>query len=240
MIESRQILDLLKLNLTETQILPVDIDNLRDCPALNTLPDNIQSAISQQASYMTFKAGTPMFDCGTNCEMLPLVLSGSIRVFKRSDTAREISLYRVNKNQLCIVTISCLLGGDTYPASGVTETDISMITIPRHLFLKLIAEQAQFRENVFNLFSERLSGLMQLVNEVSFKKLDFRLAAFLVQHNPVIESSHQDIADELGSVREIISRLLKQFEDDKWVKLSRKKIEIINLQALTNFADEVR
>jgi len=212
--------------------MPINIELIQKVPSLSALPIDALTKISKHASLISIKSGTTLFDCGSSCEMLPLVISGSIRVFKRSETSREISLYRVNKDELCIITLSCLLGGETYPATGITDTDISAITIPRAIFLELISVQPEFRDIVFHLFAERLSGLMQLVDEITFKKLDQRLAAFLAQHGPIIEESHQDIADELGSVREIISRLLKQFEENNWVKLSRKRIEITNPEAL--------
>ena len=220
--------------------MAVNIELIKNISSLKSLPIDVLTNISNHATHVSIKAGTTLFDCGSSCKMLPLVISGSIRVFKRSETSREISLYRVNKDELCIITISCLLGGDSYPATGVTDTEISAITIPRTLFLELVSTQPQFRDIVFHLFAERLSGLMQLVDEISFKKLDQRLAAFLALHGPIIKESHQEIADELGSVREIISRLLKQFEENNWVKLARKRIEITDPEALNVFSDEFR
>jgi CRP/FNR family transcriptional regulator len=167
---------------------------------------------------------------------LPLVLSGSIKVSKRAENGREIRLYGVHPGELCIVTVSCLLGGDPYPATGVAETAVSAITLPRPLFMKLAAEHPPFREIVFSLFSERLTGLMQLVEEVAFRKLDQRLAGWLVARSPTIAASHQAIADELGSVREIVSRLLKQFEDQGWVRLGRERIVVEAPEALERLA----
>ena len=119
--------------------MPINIDLIQNISSLNALPLDVLSKISNQANHVSIKAGTILFDYGSSCEMLPLVLSGSIRVFKRSGTSREISLYRVNKDELCIITLSCLLGGDTYPATGITDTEIRAITIPRPLFLELIS-----------------------------------------------------------------------------------------------------
>lgn len=220
--------------------MTINIELIKNISSLNALPDEVLANISKYANHVSIKPGTTLFDCGSSCEMLPLVISGSIRVFKRSENSREISLYRVNKDELCIITLSCLLGGGAYPATGITDTEVSAITIPRSLFLELVSGQSEFRDIVFHLFADRLSGLMQLVDEITFKKLDQRLAAFLVLHGPVIEESHQDIADELGSVREIISRLLKQFEDNSWVKLARKRIEITDTEALNAFSAEFR
>jgi CRP/FNR family transcriptional regulator len=100
-------------------------------------------------------------------------------------------------------------------------------------------EHPPFREWIFRLFTERISGLMQLVEEVAFHKLDQRLAAWLLEHAPRAEASHQTIADELGSVREIISRLLRQFEDQALVRLGRERIEVLDAAGLRRLAEQV-
>jgi CRP/FNR family transcriptional regulator len=205
-------------------------------PAMTKLPPALAEEVSRQAVAMNAPAGTVLFDAGAACQALPLVLSGAIKVSKRAENGRDIRLYGVHPGELCIVTVSCLLGGDPYPATGVAETAVSAIALPRPLFMKLTAEHPPFREIVFSLFSERLTGLMQLVEEVAFRKLDQRLAAWLVARGSTIAVSHQAIADELGSVREIVSRLLKQFEDQHWVRLGRERIEVDAPEALKKLA----
>lgn len=199
---------------------------------LGQLPPALAGEIARQAMPIEAPAGTLLFDAGSACQALPLVLSGGIKVSKRAENGREIRLYSVHPGELCIVTVSCLLGGDPYPATGVAETAVSALALPRALFLHLAAEHPPFREKVFSLFSERLTGLMQLVEEVAFHKLDQRLAAWLIARGPKISASHQAIADELGSVREIVSRLLKQFEDQGWVELGRERITVTDALAL--------
>lgn len=205
-------------------------------PILGQLPPFLAEEVARQAMSIEAPAGTLLFDAGSACQALPLVLSGGIKVSKRAENGREIRLYGVHPGELCIVTVSCLLGGDPYPATGVAETAVSALALPRSLFLRLAAEHPPFRESVFSLFSERLTGLMQLVEEVAFRKLDQRLAAWLVARRPQIVASHQAIADELGSVREIVSRLLKQFEDQGWVKLGRERITVEDSVALSRLA----
>jgi CRP/FNR family transcriptional regulator len=200
------------------------------------LPASESEAVLHHAIPLDVPAGAMLFDTGSACQALPLLLSGSIRVFKRAETGREISLYRVSQGELCIVTISCLLGANAYPATGIAETEISAIALPRPLFMRLTESHAPFRQEVFHLFAERLSGLMQLVEEVAFHKLDQRLAGLLAARAPLITGSHQQLADELGSVREIVSRLLKQFEDQGWIHLGREKVEVIDGTALQVFA----
>ncbi len=197
-------------------------------PVLATLPELLAGEIERQAMAMKVPAGTLLFDAGMACQALPLVLEGRIKVSKRAENGREIRLYSVRPGELCIVTISCLLGGDPYPASGIAETPISALALPRPLILRLVAEHPPFREMVFRLFADRMTGLMHLVEEVAFHKLDQRLSAWLLERGPLITVSHQAVADELGSVREIVSRLLKQFEEEGSVRLGRERIEVLN------------
>lgn len=201
-------------------------------PALADLPPALAAEVSRQVQPMSAPAGTVLFDAGMACQALPLVLEGRIKVSKRAENGREIRLYGVQPGELCIVTVSCLLGGDAYPATGIAETPVSALSLPRPLFLRLVAEHPPFRDVVFRLFAERMSGLMGLVEEVAFRKLDQRLAAWLLARAPVILTSHQGIADELGSVREIVSRLLKQFEEQGWVELGRERIDVLNSTGL--------
>jgi CRP/FNR family transcriptional regulator len=213
---------------------------IRQCPILADLSPSLATAVKQQAIAMSAPPGAQLFDTGNACQALPLVISGSIRVFKRADNGREISLYRVNPGELCIVTVSCLLGGDAYPAAGVSETEITALALPRPLFMNLTETHPAFRQAVFHLFGERLSGLMQLVEEVAFRKLDQRLAALLASRAPLALGSHQQLADELGSVREIVSRLMKQFEEQGWVRPGREKVDILDADALRTYSASLR
>jgi CRP/FNR family transcriptional regulator len=111
-----------------------------------------------------------------------------------------------------------------------------MVMLSPQTFKFLLAELVPFRYYIFRLFSERLTDLMELVTSIAFQKLDQRLAALLVARSNPILATHQALADELGSSREMISRLLKGFEDDGWVKLGREQIEVTNADALKNFA----
>jgi len=208
----------------------------RQFPALAALPAPLASEALRQALPINAPAGAILFDAGIACQALPLVLSGSIRVSKRAESGREIRLYSVNPGELCIVTVSCLLGASAYPATGIAESEVSALALPRPLFMRLIAEHPPFRDVVFGLFADRLTGLMTLVEEVAFHKLDQRIAAWLLARGPIILASHQVIAQELGSVREIVSRLLKQFEEQNFVRLGRERIELLDPLGLKKLA----
>ncbi len=205
-------------------------------PALTGLSEALVREVKRQGVNLEVPAGTLLFDAGMSCQALPLVIAGRVKVSKRAENGREIRLYSVRPGELCIVTVSCLLGGDPYPATGVSETAVCALALPRTLILRMVAEHPPFREMAFKLFADRLSDLMQLVEEVAFRKLDQRLAAWLLERGPLVTVSHQAVADELGSVREIISRLLKQFEEEGFVRLGRERIEVLAPAALSQKA----
>jgi CRP/FNR family transcriptional regulator len=164
------------------------------------------------------------------------LLSGSVRVIKSSANGRELQLYRVGEGESCILTSSCLLGHSNYQARGIVEQDVEMIVLPPAAFRTLMADCPPFRDYIFSLFAERLTDLMELVSAVAFQKLDQRLAALLLSRPSPLLATHQVIADELGSAREMVSRLLKGFADQGWVRLGREQIEVIDRGALNRLA----
>jgi CRP/FNR family transcriptional regulator len=178
-------------------------------------------------------AGGTIFSESLPCQGFPLVLSGNVKVCKLAPNGRELLLYRVTPSGSCIISSSCLLASSNYNARGIAETDVKLLLIPPALFSEILLSHAPFRNFVFHLFAERISGLMQLVEEVAFAKLDQRLAKLLLARNEeTIHATHQQLADELGSVREIISRLLKGFAAQGFLTQSREKIQITNRIAL--------
>lgn len=204
-------------------------------PMLRELPAaQLQGLLKD--STMHLPVGTLVFDENQGCMGFPLVLSGSIRVIKAAPNGRELQLYRVGPGESCILSSSCLLGHENYHARGIAEQDVEMLILPASTFRTWLAQHESFREYIFNLFSERITDLMQLVTAVAFQKLDQRLAALLATKTSPIHSTHQMLADELGSVREIVSRLLKNFAEQGWVRLGREQIEITDAAALKRFA----
>lgn len=197
-----------------------------DAPTLRTLG---------QANRIKAPANTFLFGVGERCSSFLLLLEGRIRVYISSDEGREMSLYRIEPGQTCLLTTSCLMGGSPYPAIGRTETDVQGLAIENDKFNTLLASSAEFRRLVFQDFGDRLSLIIQLAHEVAFNKLDLRLADFLSKKD-LSKITHHQIAMELGTVREIVSRLLKQFQDEGMVKLHRNRIEITDQLKLTKRA----
>lgn len=205
-------------------------------PMLGGLPVAELDALLAGSNVMQLPAGTVIFDEDQACQGFPLLLAGNVRVIKSSPNGRELQLYRVGAGESCILTSSCLLGHTSYHARGVVENDVRMVVLSPATFKNLVATQEAFRDYIFALFSERLTDLMQLVSAVAFQKLDQRLAALLATKPSPILTTHQALADELGSVREIVSRLLKNFAEQGWIRLSREQIDVLDVPALQRFA----
>ena len=185
-----------------------------------------------EAQLLQVPAGTVLFDASQPCRGFPLLLEGAVRVAKFAPNGREIMLYRVDPGQGCILSGGCLLGHSDYTARGIAEQDVTLLSVPPALFQELLLQFEPFRRFVFGMYGERLAEVMELVEEVAFRRLDERLAQLLIHRGPVIAATHQKLADELGSVREIVSRLLRSFEDRGWVKLERERITVLDPKSL--------
>jgi CRP/FNR family transcriptional regulator len=204
-------------------------------PVLLELPETKRTELIAALQPMTVPAGTVLFDERQPCQGFPFVLSGGIRVVKLAANGRELPLYKVLPGESCIISSSCLLGHADYNARGVAETKTTLALLPRKLFDALVGEPA-FRNFVFHLFAERIAELMQLIEEVAFRKLDQRLANLLLGKGRQLHTTHQQLADELGSVREMVSRLLKGFAEQGLVRLGREQIEILDPAGLRRLA----
>jgi CRP/FNR family transcriptional regulator, anaerobic regulatory protein len=204
-------------------------------PVLRELPEPLRARLAAETQQMALPAGTVLFDERQSCQGFPFVLSGSVRVVKLAANGRELPLYKVLPGESCIITSSCLLGGADYNARGVAECATTLVFLPRALFDRLL-EVPAFRDFVFHLFAERIAELMQLVEEVAFHKLDQRLANLLLGKGRQLHTTHQQLADELGSVREMVSRLLKGFADQGLVRLGREQLEILDPAGLRRIA----
>ncbi|HMV00619.1 MAG TPA: Crp/Fnr family transcriptional regulator [Rhodocyclaceae bacterium] len=206
-------------------------------PALAAVPASDLAPLLAPGAVAEVPAGCELFAERHPCRGFPLILAGSIKVVKNSPGGREMVLYRVEPGGSCIITSSCLLGHADYNARGIAESPLQLLVIPSALFARLVADQAPFRDFVFHLFSERLAELMQLVEEVAFARLDRRLAKLLLARGEdVIAVTHQHLAEELGSVREIVSRLLKGFAAQGLVSLGREQIILQDREGLRALA----
>lgn len=214
----------------------VDRENVLNLyPALAGLPADLLTQLMQ--SSMRIPAGSEVFAEHQPCQGFPLLLAGSIKVVKQASNGREMVLYRVTPGGSCIISSSCLLGHSDYNARGIAETALTLLALPVKTFAGLLVDSTPFRDFVFHLFAERIGELMQLVEEVAFNRLDQRLAKLiLARKEETLTVTHQQLADELGSVREIVSRLLKGFVAQGLVSLGREQLTVTNRQGLQNIA----
>lgn len=206
-------------------------------PALAGLTADAAHALLGEHHILRLPAGAHVFAEHQPCQGFPLLLEGSIKVVKQAANGRELLLYRVSPGGSCIISSSCLLGHSDYNARGIAETPLALLVLPVGKFSRLMMEHAAFRDFVFHLFAERIGELMQLVEEVAFARLDQRLAKLLLAKNDtVLGVTHQQLADELGSVREIVSRLLKGFAAQGLVTLGREQLTITDRAGLQKLA----
>jgi len=209
---------------------------LAQYPALRDLPADELERVLAEGTLKDVPAGTVMFDEAQPCMGFPFVLEGAIGVSKLAENGREIQLYSVDAGESCILTSSCLLGSVDYAAHGVALEPTTIFILPRPTFERLLRSSDAFRRYVFGLFADRISDLMQTVEEVAFKRLDQRLAALLLRRGPTVRATHQQLADELGSVREIISRIVRNFAVQGLVQTGREQITILNSDGLRRVA----
>lgn len=180
---------------------------------------------------MYVPAGTVLFEENVPCQGFPLLLEGEVKVSRSSGDGRSLELYRISPGELCLVSSSCLFRAQPLSARGVTTKTSTLILVGVPLFLQLLADPS-FRSAVLGMFAERMADLTALVDSIAFRKLDQRLAAALLGHGSDIVTTHQVLADDLGTVREIVSRLLKRFQNEGWIEISREHIRILDSVAL--------
>ncbi|MBK7355725.1 Crp/Fnr family transcriptional regulator [Propionivibrio sp.] len=205
-------------------------------PAIGALDGDVLAALCDPKAVVSVNQGAELFAEQQPCHGFPLLISGTIKIVKCTPAGREMLLYRVEPGDSCVITSSCLLGHVTYTACGIAETSLRMVVLPERVFECLIAQNAAFRDFVFRLFAERLADMMLLLEEVAFHRLDQRLAKLLLAKAEPIQATHQLLADELGSVREMISRLLKGFAAQGLVSLGRERIRVLDRNGLRQVA----
>ncbi|HET6279105.1 MAG TPA: Crp/Fnr family transcriptional regulator [Candidatus Polarisedimenticolia bacterium] len=201
-------------------------------PVLRQLEQDLFTMVQKQAQPVQAGAGQPLFDEGSPCSHFPLLVDGVIRAMKRGPDGHEILLYRLHPGESCVITTVALLGETAYPAYAAAETNLTLYGVPRSLFLELILKSPPFRMFVFDFLSRRMAHLMALIDDVAFRRLDQRLASRLLLRPEPITVTHQMLADELGTTREVVSRTLETFQESGMLRLGRKKIEILNRDAL--------
>ena len=169
---------------------------------------------------------------GSACEHLAFVMTGTARIYKVGETGREITLYRLDAGECCILTLACILSRKRFPAFAVSETQMQAIIVPAPIIRRWTEELPVWRQYAWNLVASRLGDIISLVEEITFRRMDERLNYHLARSELFppgtrVRVTHQQIATELGTSREVVSRLLKDLEQRELVELGRGWIRVL-------------
>ncbi len=195
------------------------------------LPAFIQEQIPRCGQSVVLEAGSQFLMPGAAVEQFALVREGSLRVYTAGSQGREITLYNVVPGECCLINVLCLVSGRQSPAFAVAEERVSAVAFSRATFLDWMNRREDVRAFIFGIMAGRVSGMMALVEEVAFQRLDCRLAAYLLargEAGSTLKLTHETVAADLGTAREVISRLLKAFERQGAVRLGRGAIELVD------------
>lgn len=206
-------------------------------------PPELQREIALAASVVRLESGAYFLREGDSCAHFAILISGRMRVFKLAESGQEITLYNVGAGEACPLNVSCILSDRPVPAMARVEDDVEALVIPAETFRRWMGQHESLRTFVFQTFATRLTEMMSLVEEVAFRRMDQRLARrlhdiFQESGTPrtSVETTHAELASDLGTAREVVSRLLKEFERLGAITLSRGKIALKNSALLRELA----
>lgn len=206
---------------------------------LSRLPEELRAALVNGSQVVQVPEGTQVFAPGQSADNLLLLLDGTVRVQQKSDTGREVFLYRVHAGESCVLTTACMLAYEEYSADGIAETPVTAVAIPRATFDDMAAKSPVFRDFIFTAYSRRITDLFTLIDHIVFQRMDVRLAARLLElagEEDVVHATHQVLAKELGTAREVISRTLAEFHRRGWVEQSRGEVHLVGRGGLERLA----
>lgn len=211
-------------------------------PALEKHADEACLMVLDEAQIVKIEAGTIMFHEESPCDKFMWLLEGSVRIFKISEEGREVTVFRISPGELCLLTLNSLLGGKSYPASAKSETYTKGLMITAQQFHHLMDNSQGFRKYVLQALVERLTDVITLISDITFRRLDLRLACLLGQQfersaGMPLKVTHAELASELGTTREVISRILKEFERQQCISLNRGQIHLVSQDGLEWFTN---
>ncbi len=208
-------------------------------PFLQTAGPQLAPEFQQSTYFVKIPTGREIFVEGDIVSGIALMMSGIVRVYKIGESGREITLYRFGEGESCVISANAILNQQDFPAIAIVERDAEAVMIPAKTFSDWVRRYDPWRDFLFNLVSDRLASLMEVVDEVAFQRMDRRVATFLLERSQIkgtIRITHQEIANEIGSSREVISRILEDFSSRGLVSLSRGEIQILDPDAMKLYA----
>jgi len=196
------------------------------------LPAAFRAEAGRSVRSTRLEAGQVLAREADDCAYLPIVAAGALRIFKVSENGREITLYRVERGESCVLTASCMLSRRAFPAQAIAESHTEILLVPADRFQKWMSEFEFFRAYVYSVTSRRLDSIIAMVTEVAFARIDLRIADYLLQRcspeQDHLRATHQEIANDLGTAREVVSRILKEMEREGMIVLGRGDVRILD------------
>ena len=211
-------------------------------PIWNKLTPAQQSTLENCSTLRTAKKGTVIHNGSIDCTGLLLVKNGQLRAYILSDEGREITIYRLFERDLCLFSASCVMRSIQFEITIEAEKDTEFWLIPPDIYKKIMEESAAVANSTSEIMATRFSEVMWLIEQIMWKSLDKRIAAFLLEESIIENSSllkitHETIANHLGTHREVVTRMLRYFQSEGWVSLSRGTVEILEEAALQTLQD---
>ncbi|MED9883078.1 Crp/Fnr family transcriptional regulator [Blautia sp.] len=211
-------------------------------PIWDKLTPAQQKIISQSSQSRSVPSGTVLHNGSVDCLGLLLILSGQLRAYIISDEGREITLYRLFERDVCIFSASCVMSNIQFEVIIEAEKDSEVIVLPPHIYKKLMEESAAVANFSNQIMGSRFTEVMWLIEQIMWKSFDKRLAAFLVEESILdntdsLKITHEKIANHLGTAREVVTRMLRYFQGEGLVKLSRGTIELTDKKKLEEISE---
>ncbi|SHH48459.1 CRP/FNR family transcriptional regulator, anaerobic regulatory protein [Anaerosphaera aminiphila DSM 21120] len=211
-------------------------------PFWDKLSSNQQEILNSSISEKTFKKSTRLYSGDKECLGLILVRSGTIRAFIVSDSGREITLYRLLQGDICLFSAACIMNSIQFKINLEMEEDVETYILKPTPYEQLVAKSTLISNYTNEIMSSRFSEVMWTLEQILFKSMDSRIAQFLLEQSAMQDTdtltlTHEQVAKNLGSAREVVTRLLKYFQEEKYVKLTRGKIELLNKRALNKLTE---
>jgi CRP/FNR family transcriptional regulator, anaerobic regulatory protein len=215
----------------------------KDFPFLQLADNRFRETFFAHANRTSLPIGSPICDQGMHCQHLALIVTGVARVYKLGENGREITLYRLGKGESCILTASCIVSDSTFPAFAVCEEEIEALVLHPAAVRRWADEFPAWRNYLFSLVGNRLGDIISVVEEIAFRRVDHRLANYLLQRSSSdnrdsIKMTHQAIASDLGTSREVISRILKDLEHQGLITVARGHLQVIDATGLARLSQQ--
>lgn len=210
-------------------------------PMWDQLTEEDRKVISGSASYQTVQKGTVLHNGSADCTGLLLVCSGQLRAYILSEEGREITLYRLFEMDICLFSASCMMHSIQFEMTIEAEKETSFWLVPTDVYKRIMERSAPLANYTNEIMASRFSEVMWLMEQVMWKSFDKRLAAFLAEETALegsgqLKITHETIANHMGSAREVVTRMLRYFQSEGMVKLSRGTVEVTDLHKLEALA----